>query len=194
MVSILATAIVSVGMLAGTAQPPQWEASYGKALEATRSGGAPLLVVLDKPDSRSARIEPALLSQDSATGQEAELLRPYQLCHVDVTSEYGRKVARAFRADRFPHVAIIDRTGSQVIFRRSGPVSANEWEQILTRHRNGDRLRASTVSRTSYRPVDAETDNPGPPAPHRTYRPFDMGIGPYGSFGGGGCSSCRRGF
>ena len=98
MISYLATATLAVGFLAGAPQAPQWEASYGKALKATREADAPLLVVLDKPNTEEARLEPELLSEDVDRGKDTKLLRPYRLCHVDVTTRYGRRVARAFRA------------------------------------------------------------------------------------------------
>ena len=107
MISYMAIATVAIGLLAASPQPRTWEVSYGKALEASRADKSPLLVVLDKPNSEEARIEPALLGD----GKQAEL-RPYRLCHVDVTTEYGQKVAKAFNAKSFPHVAIIDKTGS----------------------------------------------------------------------------------
>jgi hypothetical protein len=160
MVSYLAIVVLSVGLLAGAPHPPQWEASYGKALKATRSDKSPLLVVLDKPNSDEARLEPELLGKEAVSGDETELLRPYRLCHVDVTTKYGRKVASAFRAKRFPHVAIIDKTGSTVIFRKSGQIEPAEWEKILERHKSGDRTLAKTVSRTSYKPSESISGKP----------------------------------
>ena len=65
MMSYIATATLAVGLLATTPQTPAWEASYGKALEATREGNQPLLVVLDKPNTEEARVEPELLSEGS---------------------------------------------------------------------------------------------------------------------------------
>jgi hypothetical protein len=160
MVSYLAIAFLSVGLLAGSPQSPAWEASYGKALEATRDGNSPLLIVLDKPGSDEARLEPELLGKEDVASDETELLRPYRLCHVDVSTKYGRKVASAFRAKSFPHVAIIDKTGSTVIFRKSGKLQPEEWARILERHKSGDRSLAKSVSRTSYKPSESFSDSP----------------------------------
>jgi hypothetical protein len=157
MISYLATATLAVGMLATAAKPVQWEQSYGKALEATRAGQNPLLVVLDKPNSQDARIEPDLISEDVTSGDKFELLQPYRLCHVDVTTKYGQKVAKAFRAKSFPHVAIIDKTGSVVIFHKSGKIGADEWAKILTKHKSGERAK---VSRVSYKPSGSSPDKP----------------------------------
>jgi len=156
MLSSLATASLAISALLGAPQQHQWESSYGKALEATRSADAPLLVVLDKPNSEDARLSPELLSDEKAQGDAA--LQPYQLCHVDVTTGYGKKVAKAFHATSFPHVAIIDKTGSTVIFRKSGDLDETEWQQILTRYKSGDRSLAKTVSRTSYKPSSSSSE------------------------------------
>jgi hypothetical protein len=158
MLSFLPFAVLAVCLLAGSPESPQWEKSYGKALEATRDEKSPLLIVLDKPKSDDARLEPELLGQEDVGSDETKLLRPYRLCHVDVTTKYGRRVARAFRAKRFPHVAIIDRTGSKVIFRKSGQIEPREWEQILDEHKSG-RIPAKAVSRTSYKPSESQSSN-----------------------------------
>jgi hypothetical protein len=139
MINVLATATVAIGLLVAAPQAPQWEESYGKALEATRAGQDPLLVVLDKPNSKEARIEPALLSEDNVSSDTSKLLKPYRLCHVDVTTKYGQKVAEAFNAKSFPHVAIIDKTGSVVIFHKTGKIASSEWEKILTENKSGAR-------------------------------------------------------
>jgi len=156
MISYLATATLAVGLLAATPESPQWEANYGKALSAPRAANSPLLVVLDEPNSKEASVEPALLSENALQGKQFELLRPYRLCRVDVTTQYGRQVAKAFRADRFPHVAIIDKTGSTVLFRRSGKINATEWTTALTQHKNGERARPRAVTQVSYKPSTPE--------------------------------------
>jgi hypothetical protein len=157
MMSYIATATLAVGLLATTPQAPVWQASYGKALQATREGNQPLLVVLDKPKSDDARVKPALLSEGSIEGQAAESLKPYQLCHVDVTSEYGKKVAKVFHASTFPHVAIIDKTGSVIIHRQTGKVDAAGWEKMLNQYKDGLRASARTVSQVSYKPIEGAT-------------------------------------
>src|SRR5688572_28686639 len=110
--SYTATVALAASFLAASPQAPAWKASYGKALQATKENDQPLLVVLDRPNSENARVEPKLLSEGSVESESADQLKKYQLCHVDVTSDYGKKVAKAFRATSFPHVAIIDKTGS----------------------------------------------------------------------------------
>jgi hypothetical protein len=153
MLYYLATATLAICAMATTPQPAQWESSYGKALEESREADAPLLVVLDKPNSEEARLAPELLNEEVDSAKETTLLKPYRLCHVDVSTGYGKKVAKAFQAKKFPHVAIIDKTGSTVIFRKTGQIEAKEWQTILTKHKSGDRSLAQRVSRTTYKPI-----------------------------------------
>jgi hypothetical protein len=138
MMNFVATATLAIGLLAAAPKAPEWETSYGKALEETRLGQDPLLVVLDKPNSKDARLEPALLSEDKPMTENSKLLKPYRLCHVDVSTEYGQKVAKVFNAKEFPHVAIIDKTGSLVIFKKTGQIDSAEWQKILTSHKTGE--------------------------------------------------------
>ena len=139
MINFIAAATLAVTLAATAPKAPEWEHSYGKALEATRAGQDPLLVVLDKPNSDDARLEPALLSEDKTDGDTSKLLSPYRLCHVDVTTEYGQKVAKAFHVQTFPSVAIIDKTGSVVIYKKSGQINEDEWKQMLQSHKSGER-------------------------------------------------------
>ena len=80
---------------------------------------------------------------------------------MDVTTEYGQKVAKAFNAKSFPHVAIIDKTGSSVIFSKTGKIEATEWEKALTLHRNGERV-VRTVSQVTYKPASSPVIYGGP--------------------------------
>jgi hypothetical protein len=174
MLSFTTISTLAVGLLAANSQPQAWQTSYGKALAATKAANSPLLVVLDKPNSQNARIAPELLRVKDAAGKQTQLLQPYTLCHVDVTTDYGKKVASAFRATSFPHVAIIDKTGSTVLFRTSGKIEASEWEQVLSRHKNGQRASVQAASHVSYKPVQPVV--------------YSDPI----SFGGSYCPSCQR--
>jgi len=156
MLTYLASATLLVGLVTATPQPPQWESSYGKALAATREGDHPLLVVIDKPGTEGSQIDPKLLSQDTIEGDAYKAVEPYNLCHVDATTEYGQKVADVFHAKTFPYVAIIDKTGSVVLFRKAGNMDATEWDRVLASHKSGERTASTAVSHVSYKPVASE--------------------------------------
>jgi len=147
MMSYLATAMLAVSVLASSPEPVQWQSDYGDALEATRADDAqPLLVVLDEPQAAETRIEPALLGEDATKAVDTKLLKRFRLVHIDASTKYGKKVAGVFKARRFPHVAIIDKSGKVVIFKKSGKISATEWNSALESHQDGEPVAAKHVS------------------------------------------------
>ncbi len=134
MLHFLAIATIAASSFAVTPAKVKWQADYGKALAATRSDQRPLLVVLDNPADPQAALDGKLLAAD---GEQAELLKSYRLCRVDVSTEYGQKVAEAFGATQFPHTAIIDKTGSTVLFKKPGQIAGDEWQSTLTKFEKG---------------------------------------------------------
>lgn len=155
-ISKITVATVAIGLAAAGSSPAPkvWEASYGKALQATKASNSPLLVVLDKPGDDQDGVSPELLTPPGSEAEEVELLQPYTLCHVDVTTDYGKRVAQAFHATNFPHVAIIDRSGRNVIFRMTGKIGASRWQEALSRHRDG-RLRRQVAAQVNYQPTES---------------------------------------
>lgn len=143
MVELLTMTVIAV-MTAGVATDAvEWQSDYGKALEASRADSRPLLIVLDNPsDPQAAAAEDQL----AAEGEQEELLGAYECCHVDVTTEYGKKVADAFKAEEFPFAAIIDKTGSVVLHKAAGKVSNEEWHATLATYKTGERTKVIQTS------------------------------------------------
>ena len=81
----------------------------------------------------------------AAEGEQAKVLASYRLCRVDVSTEYGQKVAQAFGATQFPHTAIIDKTGSTVLFKKPGQIGAEEWQTTLAKFQKGSAPQPQTV-------------------------------------------------
>jgi hypothetical protein len=81
-------------------------------------------------------------------GEYAEQLKPYQLCRVDVTSDYGQRVVKAFGATTLPHVSIIDKTGAVVLFKHRGQMSSESWKSTLEKYSSGERQ--TRVAQTSF--------------------------------------------
>jgi hypothetical protein len=147
MVSFLATAMMAIGVLASTPESTEWQSDYGDALAETRAqDNQPLLVVLDEPQAKEASIEPALLGEGATKVVDRKLLKHYRLCHIDASTSYGRKVASVFKAKRLPHVAIIDKSGKVVLFKKTGKFTTAEWTNTLEKHQNG--VKAKHVSYT----------------------------------------------
>jgi hypothetical protein len=143
MVHYLAATLLAVTTFASTPTKVEWQADYGKALAATRSDQRPLLVVLDIPSNPQASLEGSLLATE---GDQAKLLASYELCHVDVSTEYGKRVAQAFKATQFPHTTIIDRTGAVVLFKKPGQIAPTEWSATLTKYQTGEQATVQTVN------------------------------------------------
>ena len=143
-----ATAVFSLLCLTASAigaekKPKQkWLKNYGQALSQARKAGKPLLIVLDVPKEPRKRVEQVSLSRDKAN--EA-LLSPYVLCHVDVTTRYGKKVAAAFEVKSFPHTAVIDREGRSIIYSHSGSYTTKDWAHTLVTYRKGVWLGVETT-------------------------------------------------
>lgn len=134
MVHYLAVVTIAASTMAVAPSAPKWQADYGKALAATKSDQRPLLVVLDSPADAKTAVQEDLLKAD---GANAELLKSYELCRVDVSTEYGKKVAAAFGATQFPHTAIIDKNGATVLFKKPGQISGDEFKTTLTKFEKG---------------------------------------------------------
>lgn len=143
MLHFLAAATLAASTLAATPGKVQWQADYGKALEATKSDQRPLLVVLDVPSNPQTSVDAPLLSTD---GEQGDLLAKYELCHVDASTEYGKKVAEAFHATKFPHTAIIDKTGKTMIYQKPGKIAADQWTTTLASYQAG----TAPVAQTSF--------------------------------------------
>ena len=112
----------------------KWQSNYTKALRASRENARPLLVVLDIPGKPKESLTAEHLDID---GEQGDLLESYQLCHVDVSTNYGKKVATAFQAKEFPFTAIIDKNGEYVLVKKAGQISEVEWEATLAKYQQG---------------------------------------------------------
>lgn len=151
MVSYLATAMMAIGVLASAPESTQWQSDYGDALAATRAAdNQPLLVVLDEPQAEDTSIEPVLVNGEAGEGDskvvDKKLLKHFRLCRIDASTSYGRKVAGVFKAKRFPHVAIIDKSGKVILFKKSGKITSTEFTSALEANQDGERVAAKHVS------------------------------------------------
>ena len=126
--------IFSTGYLAAE----EWSSDYGTAYAAAQKAGKPLLVVFEKPAEPLFRIEQVSVS---ASDSPSALLKPYELCRIDVTTPAGQKTAKAFGATQYPYVAITDKRVDQIVYRRSGKVSDLDWDAMLVKYADGSKPR-----------------------------------------------------
>lgn len=173
MLSTWMLAAVAAGLTAGAETQDNWHADYGKALAETKQDHQPLLVVLDIPSDETKRFDPSLLTAEGG----ALPLDNYALCHIDASTEYGQKVAAGFKVTSFPHVAIIDQSGSVILRRVAGEVSKDEWLSVLTKHQAGERTGQTrhTVAKpviSTVQPATTYTPSIQPAASYPSAQPY----------------------
>ena len=156
--------VLSAAPAANNAATLAWSDNYTDALKKTQDTDKPLLVVLHDPSQPELCAEYATDRPESA---HAELLQGYELCRVDVTTEHGQKVAKAFKVDQFPFMAVIDKSGSGILHRHAGPLKPEQWMEKLEAFQDGElrgnvsgsRARTTTYSRSrrTYTPSTCYT-------------------------------------
>ncbi|CAN0340376.1 unnamed protein product, partial [Ectocarpus sp. 4 AP-2014] len=92
-------------------------------------------------------------------------------------TEYGQKVAAGFKVTSFPHVAIIDQSGSVILRRVAGEVSKDEWLSVLTKHQAGERTGQTrhTVAKpviSTVQPATTYTPSIQPAASYPSAQPY----------------------
>ncbi len=178
MLESFASATLAVSLLLvsqSTASAREWDSDYGRARAHAQSIHKPLLVILDKPGDARHRIEPVRLVKEQPTSESADLLDAYELCHVDISTEYGQKVAQAFKAEEMPYMAILDKTGRKIVYQHAGPLTGAEWQTALAAHQRGELPQAS-------------------PAAHVVPTNHSYLQQPIGLYAPSGCTSCQRGW
>ena len=144
----LVSIVLSTTTLNGA--PIVWSNHYGKALTSARSHQRPLLLVLQDPSQPGHRLQH--IFQDSDAAQD-ELLSNFELCRVDITTDYGKSVAKAFRAKKFPYTVVTDNRARKIVFRRAGNMKSQDWQRTLVSYQDYEvgTLRERRVHRS--RPV-----------------------------------------
>lgn len=147
--------LITLAMVASTPTPDVegvvWSDDYGAALKTTKELQKPLLIVIDdsaRSQVQSQQVEATLELKNAA------LLEGYVLCHVDVTTDYGKRVAGVFKVTQFPFTAIIDKTGEKIIYRKAGQLGDSDWATALGLRK---RRTARTASRARNRRSDCYT-------------------------------------
>ena len=110
-------------LLADQPSAQHWVTDYGTAYRQAEKEGKPLLVVFERPGSKSS----LLRGVEAVSG----LWKHYVLCRVDGTTEMGRDLAQKFRTPEIPSLVITDDHLRRVTYRQRGPLSGVNWEAVL---------------------------------------------------------------
>ncbi|MEM7316040.1 MAG: thioredoxin family protein [Planctomycetota bacterium] len=102
----------------------EWTNDYAKALDSARKAKRPMVVVLEDPRYSKLRA-------DSLIGVKRDLLRQFEVCRVDATSNYGNKVAKLYGATQLPYAVVTDGECKNILFRGAGQFSSDVWNETL---------------------------------------------------------------
>ena len=143
--NVMWTYLLAVGTMLGSAPTDtQWPKDYRQALDAARSNQRPMLVVLEDHSAEEGKLTTLA---EPASPALRELLASYEVCSIDVNTERGASVARAFRAERYPYSAITDSSCEFVVFRGVGQFSESAWANMLADYKGGARVEKITVNK-----------------------------------------------
>jgi hypothetical protein len=149
--NVLLTSVVAMGALLGNAPVEKnWNKNYSAALEAARTAQRPLLVLIEDASQESGQ-QASLCTSESA--EIGDLLAVYEVCRVDVNTQYGAKVAAAYRATQFPYTAISDSGCEQIVFRGAGQYSETTWQTMLGEYQDSSADRVVARKPTLPRPT-----------------------------------------
>ncbi len=150
MVLLAVLCTLQTGLLADQPGEQHWVTDYGTAYRQAEKLSKPLLVVFERPGSKSS----LLRGVEAVSG----LGEHYVLCRVDGTAETGRDLAQKFRTPEIPSLVITDDHLRRVTYRQRGPLSGVNWEVVL--------VSAPTDKESSEE--SEESGEPGKSKPRRT--------------------------
>ena len=125
----------------------RWHRKYDVAKKKAQSMSRPLVVVLENPQDHAQKIDETKLREKNRLKLAKER---FELVRVDVNTDYGKRVAAAFGAKRLPYTAITDDRSAQIVFRKAGQMSEEDWTLALARS-----SRAKLGARLANKPIIA---------------------------------------
>lgn len=125
----------------------EWTTHYAQAKKSAAEHHRPLLVVLEDPNDPESKFDEAQMVNDESN---RELAGKFELCRVDVTTEYGKRVAKAFGANELPYTAITDKSAKFITFRKAGKMNAEQWASTMSETKDG----ATTVTPVENTTID----------------------------------------
>ncbi len=154
---LLMAAMATASLAVSTPQDLEWSDHYANAKVQAAAEHRPLLVVLENSEDPNGRLDDVLVNDET----EVELLQHYRLCRMDVKTDYGKRVAAAFGAKKFPFTAITDSSAQYITFQSGGVMTAEQWKQTLASRKDGHLIGEPAVQRVETSkiitdwPVDA---------------------------------------
>jgi hypothetical protein len=144
--------MASISLAVSTTEDLHWSDHYANAKHAAAEVQRPLLVVLENPADPNGRFDQQQLASNAA---QLDLMKKFELCRMDVSTPYGKRVAEALKATQFPYLAITDKSTTYITFRGAGAMTADQWQQTLEAKQNGERPVAAATVTTPGQRVEA---------------------------------------
>lgn len=107
-----------------------WQKHYDSAKEVAQAKARPLVVVLENPSRKSEKIDESKLQEKNRKTLAKER---FELVRVDVNTDYGKKVAEAFGATKFPFTAVTDKKSRHIVYRKQGQMTSTDWTFALAK-------------------------------------------------------------
>lgn len=118
---------------------------YAEGWKIAKEERLPILVVLNPGPTAERRVDMNVVRRCK---HRRHLLRRYVVVEVDCTTVAGADVAKRFNATTLPAVSVIDREQKYTLVKTSEELAAEDWNMLLEKHRTGDYVPVSTVSRS----------------------------------------------
>lgn len=136
----------------GGQQNLEWKKHYEVAKQSAQAAKRPLVVVIEDP-STEQKLDEDSLSDDS---RDILLKEDFELVRVNATTEYGKRVARAFGAKKLPYIAVTDEMSNRIVFRKAGRMSKTDWTLALAesvKTKGMESVAAEVVSQPASQPM-----------------------------------------
>ena len=128
---VFAASVVTSGT--NDKQELKWKDHYDSAKQVAQASARPLVVVLENPTKTAEKVDETKLTSQDRQKLEKE---KFELVRVDVSTDYGKRVAAAFGATKFPYTAVTDDCSKQIVFRKAGQMSETDWTLALAKSLN----------------------------------------------------------
>ena len=124
----------------------KWKNHYSSVKKVAQAAKRPMLLVLENPTSKGGTIDDSKLTE-----KEREILTKgkFELCRVDVNTDYGKRVAAAFGARVFPYTVVTDHSSKRIVFRKPGQMSGQDWALALAKSTRTSPVQPTTVKVTT---------------------------------------------
>ena len=123
--------LIFVGLMGAPDAGTIWQTDYHRALQQAQRSRRPLLVKIEDLSLNLPESSPSVSARNETI--PTEILDDFVLCRIDFSRPNGKEIARRLGATSVPFTAIVNRSLTRVVYRRSGEIDPLEFEAVLVR-------------------------------------------------------------